>query len=414
MPVLKEKTNNVFLSDTKIENIFINEYIAMSPGDYVKVFLVISMSAELDLNYSIEEIAKILNVAEEDVKKAFIYWASLGVLKKEGDDYIIVSLKEKAFGENAGEKKTKSRVKKDTNSMALLENENIKNMYKTIDGIIGKPLTGIEVTEINEWIENFFATPEIITYAYAYGKKKQKDNIRYIGAIVKEWASKGYKTVNQVDEHLERTDQRFHVYRRIMKELGFFRNATEEEKRMIDRWIEEDGFTLDDILFACKKTTGISNPNLNYIDKVLVGWAKDKEKGKSSANDKKQITWRKIEKLYEEDRERTEKEARQRKEAVHLKYPEIAEIDEYIRIIGMDMAKEMVSGGSDKLQRIEKLKIELLNKKEMRKKILAKNNIPVDYDTIKYVCNECKDTGIRESGDKCTCYSKKIDEVQNA
>ena len=50
-------------------------------------------------------------------------------------------------------------------------------------------------------------------------------------------------------------------------------NWTEEEKRIMDHWFDDMNCSLETILEACGKTTGISNPNINYVNKVLESWA---------------------------------------------------------------------------------------------------------------------------------------------
>ena len=47
-------------------------------------------------------------------------------------------------------------------------------------------------------------------------------------------------------------------------------------------WFDKMGFSVDAILDACSKTAGISNPNINYINKVLTNWYE--EGGKKTAS----------------------------------------------------------------------------------------------------------------------------------
>ena len=61
---------------TVIENIFINEYIPEAKGDYVKVYLFglkNSQNPELE-PLSTGELARILDLTESDILKAFDYW----------------------------------------------------------------------------------------------------------------------------------------------------------------------------------------------------------------------------------------------------------------------------------------------------------------------------------------------------
>lgn len=35
----REKINNYYLHDTAVENVFINEFLPVAPGDFVRVYL---------------------------------------------------------------------------------------------------------------------------------------------------------------------------------------------------------------------------------------------------------------------------------------------------------------------------------------------------------------------------------------
>ena len=54
----KEKIKDYFLLDTDVENMFIIEYMANAPGDFVKVYLFGRMYADLGMDVSNEEIAR--------------------------------------------------------------------------------------------------------------------------------------------------------------------------------------------------------------------------------------------------------------------------------------------------------------------------------------------------------------------
>lgn len=58
-----------------------------------------------------------------------------------------------------------------------------------------------------------------------------------------------------------------------MKALGFHRNPTEKEQDLIDSWFDQLGFDIGKILEACAKTSGISNPNINYVNSILLAWS---------------------------------------------------------------------------------------------------------------------------------------------
>lgn len=92
---------------------------------------------------------------------------------------------------------------------------------------------------------------------------------------------------------------------------------------------------------------------------------------------------------------------------VYEKFPEIKEIDVKIAETGSDTLKEILKNPTNK-----GLKEEMHNKfeilKQRKKEILEKNNIPLDFDQIKYRCGICKDTGYVEGVGKCTCFNQRI------
>ncbi len=403
MTFLKEKPDNVFLTDTKIENIFVNEYIATAPGDYVKVFLVVSMYAETEVEHSNEEIAKILKLSEDDIEKALIYWEEYGALKRVNGDIVIVSLKNKVFGSS---KKEAPVEKKESKPVELLDNKGLRDMYDTIEKIIKKPITPNDALKIQEWIKEFHAAPEIIVSAYAQAMSQGKDNINYVASIVKDWTSRGFKTTLDVEEHLERTDKRNHNHKRILKALGLFRNATEPEAEIMDKWLNEKGLSLQEVLEATTKTVSAHNPSIKYLDSIINNQGKDEERNTKIARGNN-IEW-----LYAKARNEAENIVLEIKAEVESKLPELEQIKEEIIQFRTDILSLSLNGGADKLEKIDNINMKIAECEEKRKILLTKNNIPIDYDVVKYKCLECNDTGQREDKSKCSCYLEKQREVE--
>ena len=68
MSFTREKTKDLYMLTTDIENIFINEYMPVAPGEYVKVYLygLFYAQAEMELTYS--QMAQQLNLTEVQVE----------------------------------------------------------------------------------------------------------------------------------------------------------------------------------------------------------------------------------------------------------------------------------------------------------------------------------------------------------
>lgn len=416
----REIIKDVYLRDTSVENIFINEYLTQAPGDYVKVYLFALMYADFDMHMSNETIAKHLGMEDEDVLKAWTYWEKIGVVKKHydkpGDKFRyqveFLNLKELAYGKKLKSQKTASTVP--DRLKELMDDEEIKNMYSEIERITGRLFDGKEPAEILSWITDYNANPEMIVSAYTYCvKKKNHSNHKYVAAIVKEWANQGLKTAGQIEDYLEETDNRHYLYKRVLRALGFLRNATEEEKRIMDTWFDQMGFSIDRVLEACKKTTGISNPNINYINSVLKAWNNGGgEKAPAASEEGKTGSIAGVMKYYEELRVKHETEAEERRAEVYRIIPRVKEIEEETRAVGLQISRVMLSGSGDMKAKIKSMKEKVDSLNEEKAFLMTENNFKIDHMDIVYDCPLCRDTGIQDTGDRCICFAEKLGSIQ--
>ncbi|MDD3170155.1 MAG: DnaD domain protein [Eubacteriales bacterium] len=416
----REIIKDVYLRDTNVENIFINEYLTQAPGDYVKVYLFALMYADFDMHMNNETIAKHLSMEDEDVLKAWSYWEKMGIIRKHyekpGDKFRykveFLNLKELAYGKKQKSKKAGASVP--DRLKELMDDDTIKDMYSEIERITGRLFDGREPAEILSWITDYNANPEMIVYAYSYCvKKKNHSNHKYVAAIVKEWVNQGLKSIDQIEDYLEETDNRHYLYKRVLRALGFLRNATEEEKRIMDTWFDQMGFPIDRVLDACKKTTGISNPNINYINSVLKAWnTGNGERSAAAPEDGKAGSIASVMKQYEEVRAKNEAAAEDRRTEVYRRIPRIREIEEETRNIGLQISRVMLSGMGDGKTKIRAMKEKVDHLNEEKAFLMTENNFKIDYMDMMYDCPLCRDTGIQDSGDRCVCFAEKLGSIQ--
>ena len=351
MTFRREKIKDYFLLDTSVENLFINEYMAAAPGDFVKVYLFAQMYADLGQEITNEEIAKYLSMEHEDVLRAWTYWEKMGVIRKirresaDKFDYDVefVLLKEQFYGD----KESKRPVGLDQSMQAAMGDKKIQEMFQAIEKASGSVLSGTEMLEIVSWINDFNATPEVIAYGYAYCVKRKKTNIKYIAAVINGWTQRGFRDVAAVEKYLSEADKKNHMYKRIFQALGFLRNATEQERKIMDTWFEEMEFSLDKVLEACSKTTGIANPNINYVNKVLVNWYEERT-GKDKSGKRKELTLTEISQYYETLRHKEEKEAEAHRREVYAKVPRIKQIDDELAAGSRELSRIIISDTVDK------------------------------------------------------------------
>ena len=183
----------------------------------------------------------------------------------------------------------------------------------------------------------------------------------------------------------------------------------------MDTWFETMEFSLDRVLMACSKTSGITNPNINYVNKVLINWFEEQKPGGagSGSGEGKELTNSEILNYYEMLRQQEEAEADERRRAVYDAVPRIKEIEDEIVNLSSEMSKIIISGRVDRERAMEELKSKMDSMNTEKAFLLTDNGFELDHMDVKYKCPECRDTGKLETGEKCQCFAEVTREKVN-
>ncbi len=76
------------------------------------------------------------------------------------------------------------------------------DIYSIFEREFGRTITSMEYEIINAWLEKSY-TEELIVGALKEAVYNQVTNLRYIDKILYEWSKKGFKTMEDVNKHLE-------------------------------------------------------------------------------------------------------------------------------------------------------------------------------------------------------------------
>lgn len=288
-----KSTTTIDLGDTLIENIFIDVYMPMANGTHVKVYLLsYKYACDKEQGNVIDNttIAKNLNIPLSDVLGAWDFWESKKIVKKivneqDENNYSIefVNLKQlyidnnyKTIHSNSDETNLSPYTcsTKDIIDANLIPQ--VRDMFNQINQIIMRQLVPNEKMQILEWMQNFNIDPPLIVKAYSYCKhKKNNKNVKYVGAVIRNWYDNGIASLEQLQEYLLKQGERYGLYDRVFKAMGFsYREPSESEKKIMDRWVEDLKFSLEMILKACENSSKTPNPNINYINGILQDWHK--------------------------------------------------------------------------------------------------------------------------------------------
>lgn len=289
----KKQVTNVDYGTTTIENIFINDFMPMANGTFVKVYLMgykYACDAALNIKVSNTMLSKHLDLSLEDVLSAWDFWEQKGVIKKlhseDSSDYGIefLSLRQLFVENNFETKKNEpEKIQRGYTSTSndlieALKVPGVKAMFHEIENTVRRPLVPNESREVLDWIFNYKMDPDMISTAFDYSvHKRNVRSVKYVGTIIRSWYDKGIISVEALEEHLAGQTDQYLAYKKIYKILGYGSKAVSAgDKEIMVIWLEKLKLPMDFIervlIESSKKT---SNINMNYMNSIIKGLYED-------------------------------------------------------------------------------------------------------------------------------------------
>ena len=426
MPKTKFTVTNrrdIFLYKTSVENLFINEFLPDAPGEYVKVFLFALMYAQYGDDIDTAVLAKTMKMTEEEVDEAWEYWEARGLIKKRKDavgggaTIEFLRMIEKFYGKQSVD--SESKGEEQTSDERLIDDD-LKSVFDKFQEVTGRTISRQETSKLKDAIGLYDIAPSVVKAAIEYCIEIDHDNVDYMMSVARRWKDEGCEDEESVRKLLEKHNERNAGYREIFKQLGFKRLTNPADREIMDRWFDQMGCSLDEIIDACKTAGGLREPNLKYVNKVLEN--RQLEKGgiktnKSSggtpssvpSGDGAKVSRKVLKDYYEFIRE-------EEKKALEVRIKEASD-----EILGMsevleqenELNKEVASikpgaGGRVKREEIREKRQDL---EATKRTLLVDAGYPDDYLERRFRCNKCKDTGYTDDGLVCTCCRARADEA---
>lgn len=271
------------LGVTPLENIFINHYMPLARGDYVKVYLYGLKRCYNQALASVNnaDIAKDLNLLETDIKKAWDYWASEGIITLEYTgtrDALIhyYNITGTMLYKNSEKKEIPKALHRSSSNST---EDRIKRMYDTIQDMYeSRTISKKETLLFKRWLEDYNFTPEaiilIVEYTLNIINKKESSFTpsqvtAYLESVAKGFYEAGVRDHTEAEIHIKKSAEDNQRYYQILKYLGIQRNPMTSEKELIDTWFREYGFSMEMVIKALSRST---KPNMKYIDGILKNW----------------------------------------------------------------------------------------------------------------------------------------------
>ncbi|MBQ6439266.1 MAG: DnaD domain protein [Mogibacterium sp.] len=443
-----DKGRDIFLHRTKIENLFISEYLPDAPGDYVKVFLFGLMHAQYDLKPDRRELSKLLGLSEDEIAEAWIYWESRGLVKilrekdssnEEVSHIVFVSKIEELYGKHteaqpaqlpaAQEEDMPLYVSIDDMDFDEVINDKLidrrlRELYEKYQVTTGRTISRQEISKIEDAVKVYGIEPEIFDFSIDYCADLEKYSVDYIFKVALRWTEEGCRTVEEAKRLLDKHSRRNDCYRQVFKALGFNRLPAPIDREIMDRWFDQLNCSLAEVLDACSAAAGIREPNLKYVNKVIENRRLEKggvntrlpKAGEQNASTEalntdegSPVSRKVLADYYEFIRNEDEKAREARITEVLRKVPGMKEVFEAESSVNSKMLS--LRPGADNLDARQRLRAERIAIEEKRKQLLAGNGFPGDYLTRKFRCNVCRDTGYTDEGMVCSCCRERAAEA---
>lgn len=249
----KEFSSSAF---TDVENLFICEYLPISDGDAVKVYLYgLFLCKNSEYDQGIKDIASTLKLSEEKVLDCFKYWEEFGLVSILSENPLSVSyIPVKAAATTKAHKYKAEKYTEFTKGLQSL--------------LPSRMISTNEYTEYFSIMETFSIKPEamLMIVKYCADRKGTDIGYRYISKVARDFGSRGITTVDKVEKELSAYVYRTGEIERILRALSLTRQPDIEDLKLLNVWTEEMGFETENVIFAAKK---IKKGSMKKLDELL-------------------------------------------------------------------------------------------------------------------------------------------------
>ena len=325
-------------SFTSISNNFIDYYMADANGDFVKLYLYLAMLCSTSRPISVSDIADHLNCTENDICRGLRYWIKEDVVKlhynekKEVTGIVLMNLKrpditltsdlkvvdfklaltsgspEELVNEvtdknsensskNSREKSENTASNANSNIESVspelvkvprkkqpspaelnlkLRDSEIQNLLSEATAYCNRELSQKELNSLIYIKDQLSFSFDLCEYLLEYCAEIKKTSFNYIEKVARNWYEEGITTREDASEYSTRY---LTLYGRILKTLGITSRFSPApvEKKYIDTWTREFGFSETIIIEACNRaiTSKPHDVSFPYVNGILENWYKN-------------------------------------------------------------------------------------------------------------------------------------------
>lgn len=266
---LEQQDLSMLFSYTELPDVFFTEYLSQSPGDYVKVYLYILFLSKYNKDIKLNDMSKKLALPLNIIQEAIKYWEENETITKKGTGYIVNSIQDIELNKLYSPRIT---ISKDT-IQNMEKDKSRSNAIETINAMFFQGIMSPSwYSDIDLWFKKYNFDEEVMIALFQYCFDKSALHKNYVKAVAEAWNNNNIRTFSELEEYDENQEKIKKIKKNITKKLGLNRALTQYEEAYIEKWLQEYKYSFDVIELALKKTTSKTNPNFDYIDKMISDW----------------------------------------------------------------------------------------------------------------------------------------------
>ncbi|MGI6334796.1 MAG: DnaD domain protein [Saccharofermentanales bacterium] len=263
------ESKKLLLSDTLVPDIFITEHLPVLSGLAVKLYISMLLVARTDRSINEQDLARRLGTDEENIRATLLELAARDLVQIRNRGVEILDIK-------AAEIQRIYRPKTASTPTEIIESQQkfdvreklLADIAKTFfQGLMSPSWYG----EIDSWFDRYKFEPEVIYALFQECARRNKlDSKAYISKVAENWSARGIITFSDLNAYFLSHERISKTAKKVGRKLR--RQMTEYDEEIVARWVEQFNYDFDIIDLALRKTTRLSNPNLEVIDRILTEW----------------------------------------------------------------------------------------------------------------------------------------------
>ncbi len=320
-----------FIPYTLVPNFFIDQCLAKTNGEFIKVYLVLLRYMSVgQLDFDLSQIADLLLMTESDVLRALNFFQSeklltlvyennalqeihLNHMDPSAPDYR-PTLGDEAYSYHTGQRDgsfgdPNSTIQTPTSSSAgassemprnsapheetetapslrvirskpeytvqelsrFVEEDEMKQLIYMVQKYLGKTLSSQEMQMIVSFHDWLGLPIDVIELLIEYCVENDHRHMRYIEKVAIDWSESG---INTVEKAKTRTETYNKSYFTILRAYGITdRSPTPGQIKLMDKWLATYNMEMDVIAEACHRTImQINKAEMRYTESILNAW----------------------------------------------------------------------------------------------------------------------------------------------